>query len=217
MVQNSGKLPEAEFDLTVASSPVREGLRMRLIWQWLSNVFRWNVKYHPTFNASIVRILTHKDITALDSVQKFACKISTKCSTCEYQKLLETCTVPSLADCRTKLKFCNLCNILHGHSYFPQDVYLTTTSLGPTIWFLVSPLHRPVHLFPILCGTLSFYFTHVVLVLIFHISIFILWIPCILQELLHTKNSVTVINTKVCMCMIWTRKRKKITINNTCL
>ena len=39
-----------------------------------------------------------KDITALESVQKFACKIATEHWTCEYQELLETCAIPSLAE-----------------------------------------------------------------------------------------------------------------------
>ena len=47
-----------------------------------------------------------KDITALENVQKFACKIATKHWTCEYQELLETCAVSSLAERRTKLKLC---------------------------------------------------------------------------------------------------------------
>ena len=64
------------------------------------------------------------DITALESVQKFACKIATKRWTCEYQELLETCAIPSLAECRTKLKLCQLYNILHGHCYFPQDIFV---------------------------------------------------------------------------------------------
>ena len=65
-----------------------------------------------------------KDITALESVQKFACKTATKHWTCGYQELLETYAIPSLAERRTKLKLCQLYNILHGHYYFPQDIFV---------------------------------------------------------------------------------------------
>ena len=61
-----------------------------------------------------------KDITALESMQKFVCKIATKHWTCEYQELLETCAIPSLAEHRTKLKLCQLYNILHGQLFSPR-------------------------------------------------------------------------------------------------
>ena len=64
-----------------------------------------------------------KDITALESVQKFACKTATKHWTCEYQELLETFAIPSLAERRTKLKLYQLYNILHGQLFSP-DVFV---------------------------------------------------------------------------------------------
>ena len=54
----------------------------------------------------------------------------------------------SLAERRTKLKLCQLYNILHGHCYFPQDIFVhllqIITLLDPITWLLVSPLHTPI-------------------------------------------------------------------------
>ena len=55
---------------------------------------------------------------------KVCVQIATKHWNYEYWKLLETCAVPSLAEHRTKLKLCQLYNILYGHSYFPQDIFV---------------------------------------------------------------------------------------------
>ena len=82
------------------------------------------VRPHLEYASSLWDPHMSKDITALESVQKFACKIATKHWTCEYQELLETCAIPSLAEHRTKLKLCQLYSILHGHCYFPQDIFV---------------------------------------------------------------------------------------------
>ena len=82
------------------------------------------VRPHLEYASSLWDPHTQKDISALENVQKFACKIATKHWNYEYQQLLETCAVPSLAGRRTKLKLCQLYNILYGHSYFPQDIFV---------------------------------------------------------------------------------------------
>ena len=43
------------------------------------------------------------DTTALENVQRFACKIAIKHWNFEYQQLLETCAVPSLAEYRVEV------------------------------------------------------------------------------------------------------------------
>ena len=55
---------------------------------------------------------TQKDIAALESVKKPACKLvaGALCST--------------LAERRTKLKLCQLYKILYSHPYFPQDFFV---------------------------------------------------------------------------------------------
>ena len=68
------------------------------------------VRPHLEYASSLWDPHTQKDIAALESVQKFACKIATKHWNCEYQQLLETCAVPSLVERRTKLKLCQLYN-----------------------------------------------------------------------------------------------------------
>ena len=78
-------------------------------------------------------------------------------------KLLETCAFPSLGERRTKLKLCQLYNVLHGHSYFPQILFTSplATPLRHIVWFSDSLLHTPIHfhihlyLIPFPCGTTS--------------------------------------------------------------
>ena len=48
------------------------------------------VRPHLEYASSLWDSHMSKDITALESVQKFVCKIATKQWTCEYQELLET-------------------------------------------------------------------------------------------------------------------------------
>ena len=81
--------------------------------------------------------------------------------TCEFQELLETCAIPSLAERRTKLKLYQLYNILHGHCYFPQDIFVCPSNHYSTRshhMVISQPLHTPIlfhiHLYPIpyLCG-----------------------------------------------------------------
>ena len=86
------------------------------------------VRPHLEYASSSWDPHTSKDITLLESVQKFACKIATKHWTREYQQLLETCAIPSLAERRTQLKLCQLYNILYGHCYFPQDVFVCSSN-----------------------------------------------------------------------------------------
>ena len=122
------------------------------------------VRPHLEYASSLWDPHTQKDITALERVQKFACKIATKHWNCEYQQLLETCAIPSLAERRTKLKLYQLYNILYGHSHFPQNIFVHLSHHYPTRshhMVLSQPLthtndiHFYIHssLTPFLCGT----------------------------------------------------------------
>ena len=103
---------------------------------------------------------------------KVCMQIATRHRTCEYQELLEICAIPSLAERRTKLKLCQLYNILHGHCYFPK-IFLCTlqiiTLLDPITWLLFSPLHTPILFFiyiypiPYLCGIICLKSKHMYL------------------------------------------------------
>ena len=66
----------------------------------------------------------------MENVQKLACKIATKQWSSEYQQLLEACAnpIPSLAERRTKLKLCQLFNIVHGHCHFPNSIFVLSSN-----------------------------------------------------------------------------------------
>ena len=64
---------------------------------------------------------TSKDITELENVQKFACKMATsQWSGMQYEQLLSTTNLPSLE--RTEQRLCHLFKIVHKLVYFPTNV-----------------------------------------------------------------------------------------------
>ena len=65
-----------------------------------------------------------KDIAKLESVQKFALKLCFKQWGMDYQDLIELMQLPTLEDRRLYLKLCTLYKIIHGHFYFPQNIFL---------------------------------------------------------------------------------------------
>ena len=65
-----------------------------------------------------------KDIAKLESVQKFALKLCSKQWDMDYQDLIELMQLPTLEYRRLYLKLCTLYKIIHGHFYFPQDIFL---------------------------------------------------------------------------------------------
>ena len=108
-----------------------------------------------------------KDITALESGQKFAAKLLQNVtldlivSTKSCWKLVQY--PQSLAEHRTKLKLCQLYNILHGHCYFPQDIFVCPSNHYSTrshhMLIISQPFATPIlfyihYLYPIpyLCG-----------------------------------------------------------------
>ena len=65
-----------------------------------------------------------KDIAKLESVQKFALKLCSKQWDMDYQDLIELMQLPTLENRRLYLKLCTLYKIIHGHFYFPQNIFL---------------------------------------------------------------------------------------------
>ena len=65
---------------------------------------------------------TSRDINALESVQKFACKMITRRwnGIAHYEDLLSAANLPKLEQRRLELKLCHLFKILHNLVYFPN-------------------------------------------------------------------------------------------------
>ena len=61
-----------------------------------------------------------KDIDALESVQRFATKICTKCWNMHYQVRLDRLHLDTLRGRRLYIKQCHLYKLLHGLSIFPN-------------------------------------------------------------------------------------------------
>ena len=61
-----------------------------------------------------------KDIDALESVQRFATKICTKCWSMHYQVRLDRLHLDTLRGRRLYIKLCHLYKLLHGLSIFPN-------------------------------------------------------------------------------------------------
>ena len=84
----------------------------------------------------------------------------TKHWTGEYQQLLETCAIPSLAERRAQLKLYVSCTTFCMVTVTFLKMFLCVLQinilLDPITWFLVSLLHTLTHLYPILflCGTI---------------------------------------------------------------
>ena len=66
----------------------------------------------------------HKDIELLESVQKFAVKVCTKCWREPYNHLRNLLKLPLLKDRRTKLKLTMVYKCLNGLTVMPSDIFV---------------------------------------------------------------------------------------------
>ena len=82
------------------------------------------VRSHLEYTSSLWDPHAVRDISALEDVQKFACKVASKQWDSDYQQLLNVCVIPSLAEHREQLKLCQLYKIVHGLCYFPCDIFV---------------------------------------------------------------------------------------------
>ena len=71
---------------------------------------------------------TAKDIRALESVQKFACRMATHNWTSDYQELLSLTNLPTLERRRTELQLSHLFKIVHNLCFFPGLVTIRERS-----------------------------------------------------------------------------------------
>ena len=83
-------------------------------------------------------------INTLENVQKFALKVCTKSWNTNYESMLTSCRLTSLASRRRYLKLCVLYQILHGSLNFP-NIPVERRSLPPVTLRSSSPflLYRP--------------------------------------------------------------------------
>ena len=68
---------------------------------------------------------TSQNINALESVQKFTCKLATRrWNGNTYAELLTITNLPTLEGRRLKLKLCHLFKIIHNLVYFPSNIFV---------------------------------------------------------------------------------------------
>ena len=67
-----------------------------------------------------------KDIRMLESVQKFACMhmVCLKCWDMDYDNMLHCLNWPRLSERRQYLKLLTMYNIVNGHLYFPEGIFV---------------------------------------------------------------------------------------------
>lgn len=82
------------------------------------------VRPHLEYGCSVWDPHTQKDIQALERVQKFACKMATQNWNAGCDELNDLVNLPSLQHRRLQLKLCQLYKIIHGLSYFPDDIFI---------------------------------------------------------------------------------------------
>ena len=85
---------------------------------------------------------TVQDIQHLESVQKFALRVSSKQWDLGYSELLDACNLPTLENRRLYMKLCHLFKIVHGLCYFPPGIVLPKTN--PSHYLRPYTLQQPL-------------------------------------------------------------------------
>ena len=80
------------------------------------------VRLHMEYARSVWAPYTAKDIGALESVQKFACRMATHNWTSSYQELLSLTDLPTLERRRIELQLSHLFKVVHNLCYFPEGL-----------------------------------------------------------------------------------------------
>ena len=79
----------------------------------------------PPHLESMGSICNKKNIEALKSVQKIACKVCLKLWDTSYDDMLHLLNLPPLHARRRYLKLVTMFNIINGHLYFPQGIFIS--------------------------------------------------------------------------------------------
>ena len=81
------------------------------------------VRPHLEYACHVWAPHTSKDVNALESVQKFACKMASHTwKDHSYEELLTLTDLSTLERRRLELKLCHLFKIVHKLAYFPDDI-----------------------------------------------------------------------------------------------
>ena len=115
-------------DIVCAKARKILGLLYRRFYQFcnsdvLQQLYVSLVRPHLEYACHVWAPHTSKDITELENVQKFACKMATRqWSGMQYEQLLSSTNLPSLERRRTEQRLCHLFKIVHKLIYFPTNV-----------------------------------------------------------------------------------------------
>ena len=83
-------------------------------------------------------------INSLERVQKFALKVCTRNWSSDYESLLQSCNLPTLASRRHYLKLCLLNQVVNGHIHFPMAPVAPQNLSRPLRNTRTLALERPV-------------------------------------------------------------------------
>jgi len=107
----------------------------------LLKLYTFLVRPHVEYAAPVWDPSTVQDIQHLESVQKFALRVSSKQWDLGYSELLDTCNLPTLENRRLYMKLCHLFKVVHGLCYFPPGIVLPKTN--PSHYFRPYTLQQP--------------------------------------------------------------------------
>ena len=105
------------------------GVLYRQFYKWadssvLRSIYiRW-IRPHLEYAVQLWDPYIMKDIRMLESVQKFACKVCLKCWDMDYDNMLHCLNLPRLSERRQYLKLLTLYNIVNGHLFFPEGIFV---------------------------------------------------------------------------------------------
>ena len=89
------------------------------------------VRPHLEYASPVWNPYKSKDITMLESVQKFGCKVCTKQWDTGYDQLLQLLDLPTLARRRLYLDLSTMYKIVHGLVYFPPNIFVNRIGRTP--------------------------------------------------------------------------------------
>ena len=104
------------------------GMLYRQFYKWadpsvLRSIYITCIRPHLEYAVQLWDPYIMKDNRMLESVQKFACKVCLKCWDMDYDNMLH-CHLPRLSEWRQYLKLLTMYNIVNGHLFFPEGIFV---------------------------------------------------------------------------------------------
>ena len=105
------------------------GMLYRQFYTWadtstLLRIYLTCIRPHLEYACQLWDPYTDKGTQALESVQKFACKVCLKRWDVDYESMLQQLELTSLSQRRTFLKLTTMYNIINGTLYFPTGYFV---------------------------------------------------------------------------------------------